>query len=93
MYQFSQELRCAHLVQSLPLKILGSPLSVWQLKKVDMQFLEDKVANKFVTYEGQNIITIGRTALIKSVITSQAIYFIKTLVIPPSTLQNVNKLE
>lgn len=72
---------------------LGLPLSIWQLKKVDLQFLEDKVASKLVTYEGQNITTVGRTTLVKSVTTSQAAYFITPLVVSPSTLRNVNKLE
>ena len=78
---------------SFPIRYLGLPLSVWQLKKVDLQFLEDKIAGKLVTYEGQNITTIGRTTLVKSVATSQAVYFITSLVIPPGILHNINKLE
>ena len=80
-------------VASFPLRYLGLPLSAWQLKKADFQFLEDKVASKLVTYEGQNITTIGRTTLVKSVISSLAVYFITSLIVPPSILQNVNKLE
>ena len=78
---------------SFPIRYLGLPLSVWQLKKVDLQFLEDKNASKLVTYEGQNITIIGRTALVKSVVTSQVVYFITSLVIPPGILHNINKLE
>lgn len=89
-----------HITQSLsasrvsfPLCYLGLPLSVWQLKLVDLQFLVDKVASRLRTYEGQNITTIGRAALVKSVTTSQVIYFITPLVIPPSILHSVTKFE
>lgn len=78
---------------SFPLRYLGLPLSVWKLRLVDLQFLVDKVASKLTTYEGQNITTIGRTALVKSVLTSQVIYFITPLIIPPSILLKVNQLE
>lgn len=72
---------------------LGLPLSVWQLKKVDFQFFEDKIARKLVPWDGNNITTIGRTALVKAVLTSQMIYFITPLIVPASTLENANKLE
>lgn len=49
--------------------------------------------SKLLTYEGQTITTIGNSALVKSVITCQAVYFIMSLVISPSTLNNVDKLE
>lgn len=75
------------------MRYLGLPLSIWQLKKMDLQFLEDKVANKLVTWEGQNITTIGCTTLVRSVTTSQVIYFITPPVVPSGTLHNVNTLE
>ena len=78
---------------SFPLRYLGLPLSVWQLKLVDLQFLVDKAASKLTTYEGKNITTIGRTTLVKSVITSQVVYPATPLVIPPTILLKVNKLQ
>jgi hypothetical protein len=60
---------------SFPIKYLGLPLSVWQLN-VDFQFLEDKAASKLVTWDGQNITSIGRANLVKSVLASQATFFI-----------------
>jgi hypothetical protein len=78
---------------SFPLKYLGLPLSVWKLKAVDFQFLVDKVASKLVPWDGQNITSIGRTTLVKSVLSSQSLYFITSLIVPPGTLRNVNKLE
>ena len=78
---------------SFPLRYLGLPLSVWKLKLADLQFLVDKVASRLTTYDGQNITTIGRAALVKSVLASQVIYFITPLVIQPTILQNIDKLE
>ena len=53
----------------------------------------DKAASKLTTYEGKNITTIGRTTLVKSVITSQVVYPATPLVIPPTILLKVNKLQ
>ena len=75
------------------MKYLGLPISVRRPQKVDFQFLEDKAAAKLVPWDGQNITSMGRTALVKSVLAPQAIYFITTLVVPTSTLKNLNKLE
>ena len=58
-----------------------------------LQFLVDKVASRLTTYDGQNITTIGNAALVKSVLTSQVTYFITPLVIQPTILQNIDKLE
>lgn len=73
------------------MRYLGLPLSVRQLKRVDFQFLEDKVAAKLVPWEGNDITAIGRTTPVKSVLSSQAVYYITPLVVPPSTLHNTNR--
>lgn len=78
---------------SFPMKYLGLPLSIWQLKRVDFQHLEDKVATKLPPSQGRNITTVGRSALLKLVLTSHVIYHITPLVIPPSVLQSGNKIE
>jgi hypothetical protein len=41
---------------TFPMKYLGLPLSLWQLKRVDFQHLEDKCTGKFPTWNG-NLIT------------------------------------
>jgi hypothetical protein len=60
---------------SFPIKYLGLPLSVWKLKRIDFQPLEDKMVGKLVTWDGKNINAAERGALVKSVLTSQAINF------------------
>lgn len=61
-------------------------------EKVDFQPLEDKVATK-LPLVGGNITSAGRTALVKLVVTSQAIYHITPLVVSPGVLAGVNKIE
>jgi hypothetical protein len=78
---------------SFPLTYLGLPLSVWCLKRRDMQQLEDKCASRLPTWSGKLITTAGRTALVRSVITSQAIYYLTPLAIPAGTLKFVNKIQ
>jgi hypothetical protein len=78
---------------SFPIKYLGLTLSVWQLKRVDFQPLEDKMAGKLVTWDGKNINAAGRGALVKSVLTSQAIFHLTPLRIPPGCLASINKIE
>jgi hypothetical protein len=76
-----------------PLKYLGLPLSVWSLKRADFQHLEDKCAGKLPTWSGNLITAAWRSALVKSVITSQAIYHLTPLAMPPATLASINKIE
>jgi uncharacterized Tic20 family protein len=64
---------------TFPMKYLGLPLLVWQLKRVDFQPLEDKMGGKFVTWDGKSINVIGRGTLVKFVLTSQAIFHLMLL--------------
>jgi hypothetical protein len=72
---------------------LGLPLSIWQLKRVDFQPLEDKMAGKLVPWDGKCINIAGRGALVKSVLTSQTIFHISPLNIPTGCLLSLNKIE
>ena len=70
---------------SFPMRYLGLPLSVWCLRRVDFQHLEDKCAGKLPTWNGKYIATAGRTALVKAVIASLAIFYLTSLIIPSGT--------
>ena len=78
---------------SFPMRYLGLHLSVWRLRRVDFQHLEDKVAGKIPTWNGNLITSVGRSSLVKSVLTSQAIYYLNPLMIPPGTIEYLNKVE
>jgi hypothetical protein len=60
---------------------------------VDFQHLEDKCAGKLPTWNGKYIAMADQASLIKSVIASQAIYYLTPLDLPPGTLKFINKLE
>jgi hypothetical protein len=55
--------------------------------------LKTKCAGKLPTWNGKFVTVAGRTALVKSVLSSQAIYHVTPLSIPPGTLKFINKLE
>jgi hypothetical protein len=78
---------------SFPLRYLGLPLSVWCLKRVDFQHLEDKCAGKLPIWNGKYIAMTGPAPLVQSVIASQAIYYLTPLTLPTGTLKFINKLE
>jgi hypothetical protein len=79
--------------EAFPLRYLGLPLTVRCLKRGDIQHLEDKCAGKLPNWNGKYISTAGRAALVKSVIASQAIYYLTPLSIPASTIAFINKIE
>jgi hypothetical protein len=65
---------------TFPMKYLGLPLSLWQLKRVDFQHLEDKCTGKFPTWNG-NLITTASHILPHP------------LIVPPETIKFINKIE
>jgi hypothetical protein len=78
---------------SFPLRYLGLPLSVRCLRRRDFQHLEDKCAGKLLMWNGKFVNMAGGTALVKSVLASQAIYHLTPLSIPLGTLNFINKVE
>jgi hypothetical protein len=75
------------------MRYLGLPLSVWQLKRVNFQHLEDKMAGNIPTWDGKSINIAGRIALVKSVLASQAVYHLTPLIMPSSVSNNMKKIE
>jgi hypothetical protein len=78
---------------SFPLRYLGLPLSVWSLCRRDFQHLEDKCTGKLPPWIGKFTTMAVRPSLVKSVLSSIAIYHLTPLNIAPGTLQFINKLE
>ena len=78
---------------TFPLRYLGLPLSTHCLRKADFQFLEDKIAARLPIRAGKHLTVAGRCAWIKSVSTSQVIYHITPLAVPPGTLQGIAKIQ
>jgi hypothetical protein len=61
------------------MKYLGLPLAIKRLKRVHFQPLEDKFATKLVPWIGNHVTMAGRSALVKSVLTSIVIYYLAVL--------------
>ena len=76
-----------------PMRYLGLPLSVWQLKRVDLQHLEDKIAGKVPMWAGKYINSAGRRELVRSVMASQGIFHQTSLKLPPGFINKVKKIE
>jgi hypothetical protein len=78
---------------SFPITYLGLPLSVHRLRSGHFQYIVDKMASKLPLGQGKYVTTAGRVQLVKSVITSQAIYPLTVLPLPKGILKAMTKLE
>jgi hypothetical protein len=78
---------------NFPLKYLGLPLSVTRLKRVHFQPLEDKVAAKLVPWIGKHATMASHATLVKSVLTSIAIYYITVLNVPVEVLMKIDSIR
>jgi hypothetical protein len=78
---------------TFPIRYLGLPLTVHRLKRADFQFIEDKLAAKLSTINGNNITMAGRLSLVKSVISSQLIYPLTALRLPIGLIEKAEKIE
>ena len=73
-----------------PIKYLGLPLTTIRLRRVDFQPLVDKTVAKLNSWNGRNLNYAGRLTLVKSVLTSQVVYFLTALRAPKATLQDID---
>lgn len=73
-----------------PVKYLGLPLTTWRLRQVDFQPLADKAVSKLTHWNGRNINPAGHMTLVKSVLTSQAVYFRTALKAPKAALGEID---
>jgi hypothetical protein len=63
-------------VQSFPCKYLGLPLHFKKLKRVDVQLLIDKVANRLPSWKGKFLNRAGRLKLVNAVLSAVPTYFL-----------------
>jgi hypothetical protein len=81
------------LLSSFPIRYLGLPLLVHRLRSGEFQYIVDKMESKLPLGQGKYITTAERAELVKSVITSQAIYPLTVLPVPKGILKAMTKLE
>lgn len=72
------------------IKYLGLPLTTVRLRRIYFQQLVDKVVAKLNVWNGQNVNHTGRLTLVKSVLTSQAVYFLTAFKAPRTTLKDID---
>jgi hypothetical protein len=88
-----QELLLDDILDILPtgratflVRYLGLPLTSARLWKRDLQFLVDKALGKLSSWNMRNFSVVGRLTLVKTMITSQAIYLLSALNAPKEIL-------
>ena len=77
-------------IVGFPFKYLGLPLTLSRLKKVDCQSLLDKAAGRLAHWQGRLLNLAGRNTLVKSVLSSQPIYFLTALNPPKDILKKLD---
>lgn len=71
----------------------GLPLLNRRLKQADFQPLVDKVAKKLFAWNGRHINPTNRLTLVKSVLTSQVVYYITSLRVSKSVLKEIDTIR
>jgi hypothetical protein len=77
---------------SFPMKYLGLPLSIHNLRAIDFQPLLDKMRAKLTAGNGANITMAGRNTYAKSSITSQAIHHLIPLHMKKGVLHDITRI-
>lgn len=79
--------------QKLPLQILGLPLHVRAIRRVDIQPLIDKMGGKLAAWKGKLLNKAGRLRLINSVLSSLPTYFLTVFRLPKWAIKKIDKLR
>ncbi|WVZ65991.1 LOW QUALITY PROTEIN: hypothetical protein U9M48_015270 [Paspalum notatum var. saurae] len=78
---------------SFPIRYLGIPLTVARLKKVDFQYLIDKVSSRLAGWQGHNLTHTRRLVLVKSVLSAQPVHTLTVINVPKEVLEEIDKLS
>lgn len=74
-----------------PLQYLGLPLSLGRLRKVDIQHVMDKSANKIAAWQGRFIAMAGRATLVKTTLAAYSTHLLTALKIGKGSIKLLNK--
>ncbi|WVZ59075.1 LOW QUALITY PROTEIN: hypothetical protein U9M48_009276 [Paspalum notatum var. saurae] len=77
---------------SFPTRYLGIPPTVMRLKKVDFQYLPDKISRKPTNWHGRNLTQAGRLVLVKSVLSSQPMHTLSVIIVPREVHGEIDRL-
>ena len=80
-------------VKIFPCNYLGLPLHIRQLRRVNIQPVIDKVANRLPTWKGSFINRAGRLKLVNSVLSSMPVYFLTVFYLKKWALKKIDKIR
>jgi hypothetical protein len=80
-------------VQQFPCCYLGIPLSVYRLKRADVQPLVDKVAARILGWKGQLLNAAGRMALISATLCAVSVHTMITVCVSPWAVKAIDKVR
>jgi hypothetical protein len=80
-------------ILSFPGKYLGLPLHTRKLRRVDVQPLIDKIGGRLPGWKGKFLSSAGRETLVKSVLTSQPIYFLTVFRVQNWLIKQIDRLR
>nr|AAR06296.1 putative retrotransposon protein [Oryza sativa Japonica Group]ABF96548.1 retrotransposon protein, putative, LINE subclass [Oryza sativa Japonica Group] len=83
------ELPCQ--VTAFPCTYLGLPLSIFRLRKEDLQPFVDKVACRLPVWKAEQMAPIGRVTMVNAVLSSIPIYLLMAINVPKWVIKRIDK--
>ena len=80
-------------VREFPCSYLGLPLHTRPLRRVDIQPLIDKIANRLPSWKARLINKAGRLKLVNTVLSSMPVYFMTVFDIKKWAIKKIDKLR
>jgi hypothetical protein len=80
-------------MENFPINYLGQPLSIYKLKRVQLQPLIDRLADLLLGWRADLMTRIGRVVHVQFVITATVIYQAMALDLPPWFIKAVDKIR
>ena len=81
------------LIREFPCSYLGLPLHTRQLRRVDIQPLIDKIANRLPSWKANYINKAGRLKLVNTVLSSMPVYFMTMFELKKWAIKKIDKLR
>lgn len=78
---------------AIPMKYLGLPLSIFRLKKEDLQPLVDKIASRLPTWKSNQMNSMGRITMVNSVLSAIPIYLLVAIDAPRWIIKGIDKIR
>ena len=73
-----------------PMRYLGLPLTIYRLRKTDLQPLEEKIVGKISMATWKNVNMAGCRVLVRAVLNSHAIYHLTSIALPKEVMKRIH---